>query len=612
MSFPLSPDMKEQVRAAVDIVDLVGSQIQLRRQGRGYVGHCPWHEDRRPSLQVNPERQTWKCWVCDIGGDVFSFVMQREGVEFREALEMLAERAGIELEKRRPEAAGGPSPAQTKQRMFQAAAWAEAQYHQCLLNDEIAAPARQYLKDRGIDRESIEKFKIGFAPNEWDWLTNRVSRSEFRPEEIERVGVIGTSARTGRRYDRFRGRVLFSIRDVQGRPIALGGRILPGIEDPAKYINTGDTPLYTKSNQLYALDLAREKIAKSQPRHAVVMEGYTDVVIAHQFGFDNALAVCGTALGERHIQLLGRYADRITLVLDGDEAGQRRANEILGLFVASQLDLRVLTLPEGLDPCDFLLDRGADAFREALETAVDALEHKIRTATHGVETGSGSHDANRALEDILTTLAQAPRLRAGAAMETKLREDQFLARLAREFRVPDETLRARLAAMRSQTRFRSAPASPGPTIKTTPKKIADRWERELIEILLQEPEAISRVAESIRPDQLTDPLARTIYARCQDLSAAGINPAMDRLLLEIDDPGLKNLLVELDERGRERGGSDLVEQLPDVLASLHRRLEDAEQSAQAAALKEKRFDEGEEVAVLQQLLEKKRARERAN
>jgi DNA primase len=405
---------------------------------------------------------------------------------------------------------------------------------------------------------------------------------------------------------------LFSIRDVQGRPIALGGRILPGLEDPAKYINTGDTPLYTKSNQLYALDTAREVIAKLQPRHAVVMEGYTDVVIAHQFGFDNALAVCGTALGERHIQLLGRYADRITLVLDGDEAGQRRANEILGLFVASQLDLRVLTLPDGLDPCDFLLERGPDAFRNALDAAVDALEHKIHTATHGVETGSGSHDANRALEDILTTLAQAPRLRSGAAMETKLREDQFLARLAREFRVPDETLRGRLATMRSQTRFRSAPASPTPPIKTTQKKIADRWERELIEILLQEPEAISRVAESIRPDQLSDQVARAIYSRCQDLSAAGINPAMDRLLLEIDDPGLKNLLVELDERGRERGGSDLVEQLPDVLASLHRRLDDAEQSAKAAALKEKRFAESEEVAVLQQLLDKRRARERAH
>jgi sulfur transfer complex TusBCD TusB component (DsrH family) len=229
-----------------------------------------------------------------------------------------------------------------------------------------------------------------------------------------------------------------------------------------------------------------------------------------------------------------------------------------------------------------------------------------------VDAGSGSHDANRALEDILTTLAQAPRLRTGAAMETKLREDQFLARLARQFRVPDETLRGRLATLRSQTRFRPAAASPTLPIKTKPKKIADRWEREMIEILLQEPEAIARVAESIRPDQLSDQVARAIYARCQDLSAAGINPAMDRLLLEIDDPGLKNLLVELDERGRERGGSDLVEQLPDVLASLLRRREDAEQSAKAAALKEKRFDEGEEVAVLQQLLEKKRARDRAN
>ncbi|MEE3219560.1 MAG: CHC2 zinc finger domain-containing protein, partial [Planctomycetota bacterium] len=165
MSLTSSLDTKEQVRAAVDIVELVGSQIPLRRQGSGYVGSCPWHDDRRPSLQVNPERQTWKCWVCDIGGDIFSFVMQREGVEFREALSMLAERAGIELQHSRADATGGPPPAETKQRLYQAAAWVEHEYHQCLLENDAAEPARQYLDDRKIHPDSIRRFKIGFAPN---------------------------------------------------------------------------------------------------------------------------------------------------------------------------------------------------------------------------------------------------------------------------------------------------------------------------------------------------------------------------------------------------------------------------------------------------------------
>lgn len=613
MSLTSSFDTKEQVRTATDIVNLIGSQIALRRQGRGYVGACPWHDDRRPSLQVNPERQTWKCWVCDIGGDVFSFVMQREGVEFPEALSMLAERAGIELQSQHRDATGGPSPAQTKQRLYQAAAWVERQYHQCLLQSELAKSARAYLADRGIQDESIRRFNIGFAPNEWDWLLRRVGKSEFTPQDLQSVGAVGTSQRTGRQYDRFRGRLLFSIRDVQGRPIALGGRILPGFEqqESAKYVNTSDTPLFVKSTQLYGLDLAREVIAKSEPRHAVVMEGYTDVVMAHQFGMTNALAVLGTALGERHVQLLARYADRITLVLDGDAAGQRRANEILNLFVASQLDLRVLTLPDGLDPCDFLLQRGADQFNDAVVGAADALQHKIHVATRGIEPGTGSHDANRALEDILGTLARAPRLRAGAALETKLREDQFLARLCREFRVPEETVRARLTVMRREPRYDSRRGADDAVRKETAKKIADRWERELIEIILQEPEAIAKVAESIRPEQLVDAVARELFATCCQLADEGIHPALDRLLLHFDNPAMKNLLVELDQRGQDRGGNDLVEQLEDVMASLLQRNEDAEHTATTTALKEKRFDEGEEVAMLQQLLEQKRARQRA-
>ncbi|MFP6693281.1 MAG: DNA primase [Pirellulales bacterium] len=613
MSLTSSLDTKEQVRAAVDIVELVGGQIPLRRQGRGYVGSCPWHDDRRPSLQVNPERQTWKCWVCDIGGDIFSFVMQREGVEFREALSMLAERAGIELQHSRVDATGGPPPAATKQRLYQAAAWVEHEYHQCLLESDTAEPARRYLDDRQIHPDSIRRFKIGFAPNQWDWLLRRVSQSEFTPQDLERIGAVGTSAKTGRRYDRFRGRLLFSIRDVQGRPIALGGRILPNIaqDEVAKYVNTADTPLFVKSGQLYGLDLARDVITKSQPRHAVVMEGYTDVVMAHQFGLDNTLAVLGTALGERHVQLLSRFADRITLVLDGDEAGQRRANEILNLFIASQLDLRVLTLPDGLDPCDFLLQHGGEGFRAALEAAPDALQHKIQAATRGIDPGTGSHEANRALEDILVTLAQAPRLRTGAALETKLREDQFLSRLCREFRAPEATVRARLTDMRREPRFHSRRPENRKVRHDKPKKIADRWEGELIEIILQEPESIAKMAESIRPDQLADPVARALYAECCRLANEGIQPALDRLLLQFDDPALKNLLVELDQRGRDRGGSDLVEQLEDVLASLLRRNEDAEHMATTAALKEKRFDEGEEVVVLQQLLEQKRARQQA-
>ncbi|MDH3717788.1 MAG: DNA primase [Planctomycetota bacterium] len=607
MSQGIAFDTKEQVRQAIDIVELVGQYMPLRRQGRVYTGLCPWHDDTKPSLQVNPERQTFKCWVCDIGGDVFSFMMRREGVEFSEALSMLAERAGIPLQSRGPRDQGSPATANSKQTLFRAAAWAESEYHRCLLSDAAAEPARRYLAERQITDESIRRFHLGFAPESWSWLIERARGTEFTTQDLERIGLAAISPTTKRHYDRFRGRVLFSIRDTQDRPIATGGRILPQLADDraAKYINSPETPLFSKSNQLYGLNVARQAIQDA--RHAVVMEGYTDCIAAQQSGLQNVVAVLGTALGPRHVQLLSRYADTVTLVLDGDEAGQRRANEILDLFVASPLDLRVLTLPDRLDPCDFVLQQGLEQFQTVLDEAVDALDHKVQVATRGIDPADGSHAANRALEDILQTVAKAPPLRAGGTTQSGLREEQFLARMARRFHVDERTLRDRLAALRKRGSRRPKFSDTNAASHAKPA-IADSWEREFIEILLQQPEAISRIAEEIGPEQLTDTVCRRIYARCVELSAAGITADFDRLILEFDDPALKSLLVQLDERGRDRGGSDLAQQLPDVLDSFRRRHDSRRGLATVAALREHQFDETEEVSVLEQLVEKERTR----
>ncbi len=352
MSSGLASDAKDRVRQAIDIVDLVGDYLQLRREGRGYKALCPWHDDSKPSLQVNPERQTFRCWVCNIGGDVFSFVMQHDKVTFPEALQMLADRAGIPL----TNSAGQGHD--EKRLLYQAMAWAEEQFHACLLSPEGEA-ARNYLVDRHIEPENWNKYHLGYAPDRWDWLLERARGTRFGPKVLETVGLVGQRRSGQGYYDRFKGRVLFSIRDPQGRPVGVGGRVLPGSTDvqAAKYVNSPETPLFSKSNLLYGLDHAKDTLAKG--RTALVMEGYTDCLIAQQHGFGNALAVLGTALGERHIKLLRRFVDRIVLVLDGDEAGRKRTDQILELFVAEQMDLRILTLPDELDPCDFLLQRGA-------------------------------------------------------------------------------------------------------------------------------------------------------------------------------------------------------------------------------------------------------------
>ncbi|MGB6043650.1 MAG: DNA primase [Pirellulales bacterium] len=599
-------DTKEQVRQATDIVELVGQYLPLRRQGRVFAGLCPWHEDTKPSLQVNPERQTFKCWVCQFGGDVFSFLMRREGVEFVEALSMLAERAGIELKS----PAGNGNAAlvrQTKQDLFRAAAWAEDEYHRTLLHDPIAEGARQYLAQRQISDESIRRFRLGYAPDSWTWLIERSRGSEFKLDDLQRVGLIASSSDSKKRYDRFRGRVLFSIRDSQDRPIAMGGRILPPSSDDraAKYINSPESPLFSKSNQLYGLNVARAAIEKQ--KHVVVMEGYTDCIAAHQAGLENVVAVLGTALGPRHIQLLNRYADCVTLVLDGDDAGQRRANEILDLFVASQMDLRVLTLPEGLDPCDYVLQNGPDKFQVLLDGASDALDHKVNVATRGIDPADGSHAANRALEDVLQTVARAPTLRANGTTEAGLREEQFLVRLTRRFRVDEQMMRERLAALRRRgsKRSRRTDELASPVASDT---IHDSWERELIEIVIQHPDSVSTITEEIGPDQLTDSVCRRIFAKCMDLAADGIPPDFNRLILEFDEPELKSLLVQLDERGRDRGGSDIAGQLPDVLQSLRRRSHLRQRDSTVASLREHQFDELEEVSVLEKIVEQERAR----
>jgi len=630
VSFASSFDDKERVRQAIDIVDLVGSYLQLRREGRGYKAICPWHDDTRPSLQVNPDRQSFKCWVCDIGGDIFSFIMKMENIDFGEALTMLADRANITLTPRQGRhggEAGGqvsaPGSPDDKRTLYQATAWAEQQFENCLLSAPEGESARRYLDNRGVNDESIRRYHLGFSLDRWDWLIKQALKSGFSPAVLEKVGLLIRRDGGGGHYDRFRGRVIFSIRDVQGRPVAIGGRVLPvnASANPAKYINSPETPLFSKSSMLYGLDLARDAITKTKT--AVVMEGYTDCIIARQYGFENVLAVLGTALGERHIRLLRRFADRIVLVLDGDEAGQKRTGEVLSLFVAEQVDLRIVTLPDDLDPCDYLLKHGADEFRKQLDSPVDALEHAFRMATRGLDIAGMPHQAQVALDGLLQTIAKAPRLREGTTSETRIRQWAMMARLARMFGINEDVLRGRLTELRDKRTavgngLRAVPggatARPRNATEGVPYSVAaleplNTWDRELLEILLLEPEAVTAVAEVVRPEQLSGEASRRIFSACCRLAAAGVTPDFHRLLLEFDEPQYKNLLVELDEQGHAKRSLDAAARLHELLEAFRHRDEDRQSRDQARAVEEKRLPADEELAVLQQMIDQKRNRQ---
>lgn len=664
MDAPLPFDAKEQVRQATDIVDLVGSYMQLRRQGRGYVGTCPWHDDTRPSMQVNPERQSFKCWVCDIGGDVFSFIMRMENVEFREALELLAERVGISLQSSQggKPASGGPGD---KKALLAAMAWAERELHLCLKNDPKAQAARKYLADRGINTESIDRFQIGFAPNEWDWLLSRSRSQSFSPAVLERVGLVASRQQGQGFYDRFRGRVIFPIRDVRSRPIALGGRILPEFADDrsAKYVNSPETPLYSKSNQLFALDKARDEI--QQQSQIVVMEGYTDVIMAFQHGVTNVVACCGTALGENHLQLIRRFTDSIGLVLDGDEAGQKRANDILELFVANQIDLRILTLPENLDPCDFIASpkegQGVEAFRQLLKNAPDALEFKFQKVTNGMVSSDNTHQASLAVEQVLDTLARSSRRLGDASSTAMIREQSLLSRLARRAGVPEDKLRSRLANLRQTKQAEASrpqykpkpPARSQPPAKARPQSAEDAFseaaaegeesffagdasyassnggpqasfdqasgqaslgtptplERELLELMLLDAQCGREIAMEVTLEGLVTNAGRLLFQACLDSIEVHGEVDFGSLLSELADERLKSLVVEIDESSQNRSGSDREQRLRESLHTYRSKHEAVSRRNERSNFQSGRQDNPEDEAKLSAFFEKLKRRQ---
>ncbi len=620
-------DDKDRVKQATDIVDLVGSYLQLRRQGSAYTALCPWHADNRPSLQVNPARQSWKCWVCDVGGDVFSFLMKRENVEFRQALEMLAERAGIQLTSQRlpKTAAGNPNDKPT---LFRAMQWSATQYHQCLLNDAAAEPARRYLAARGINDAAISQFMLGFSPNSWSWLLDRSRTSGFSAEVFQAAGLVARSERSSGWYERFRGRVMFPIQDTQDRVIAFGGRILPEIADresaetgraAAKYINSPETPLYSKSDNLFGLNIAKSTL--SRERHLIIVEGYTDVIGAWIAGIENVAAVCGTSLNQRHIQVIKRFADRITLVLDGDEAGQRRTNEVLEHFVQADVDLRIMTLPEGSDPCDFVQQQGASAFRGRIAEASDVLDHKIAMETRGVDLIRDTHKANRALDNILRTIASSPS-QLDVSSQSRLKTQHILTRLSRLFQIDLDTLRLRVSELRKRqktTRYDSAGQPVGQNSQhsraeqTAGKKSLISLESELLQILMRSGELIDRAIENISPDQFVEGPCRQIYELICQCYHEGELITFDSLMLQLEDPALKHLLDRLDEESQAKMAikteMDLSSQLNHVIASFDRLVMEMEKRQAISHLNHPEINQQEESRILEQLFQKTKERQ---
>lgn len=444
---------------------------------------------------------------------------------------------------------------------------------------------------------------------------------------LDAVGLLARSER-GTRYDRFRGRVMFPINDPQGRPIAVGGRILPGsTSEAAKYINCSETRLYQKNQTLYGLDQARDRIGKT--RQAVVMEGYTDVIMAFQNGIENAIACCGTALGENHIRILKRYCDTVVLVLDGDEAGQRRTSEILELFLTAQMDLRILTLPDALDPCDFLLRFGGPRLQELIDNAVDALEHKVQTVCRGFDPLLDTHRATTALEDILHSMARVSSSSLLSKESSRLRQDQILVRLSRQFGIEQSEIRLRLDSIRrtetQRMSYRSSNSKPSvangsPESSENQEQVTIRYryqdlqpiEAELFEILTLSPELASMAIERYPSEGLESQTAKNIFQLYVNLEMAAHALDFSSILSATEDPSLKSVLVSIEQHAANKAAKAILtaeERLHSLCERWGNQDDAAYRKTQIRTLEQETLDSHSELELLQMVFNQARIRQ---
>jgi DNA primase len=390
----------EQIAAANDIVEVIGGYFPLRRMGGTFKALCPFHNERTPSFNVNPHRQIFKCFGCGAGGSVFRFVMDYEHLDFVAAVRKLADKAGIKI----PEAEMSQADyerADLRRRLLSLHAEAAEFFHQQLMRGNSADAAREYMKKRGLSAEVAKSWKIGFAPDSWDGLLSAMQAGGFSEMELKESGLFSHGEDSGKMYDRFRARVMFPICNDTGEVIAFSGRVLFAEQSPAKYVNSPETPLFTKGNVLFGLN--KSKRALIAAKQAIVCEGQVDLITAFEAGVQNVIAPQGTAFTDRQARILKRYVDEVVLCFDADAAGEKAAERSLPHLLAEGLLVRVMTLPQGEDPDSLIRTQGAEVFRERVAAAKDFFDHQIDrlTGTPDFATPRGKIAAARKLAELL-------------------------------------------------------------------------------------------------------------------------------------------------------------------------------------------------------------------
>jgi DNA primase len=508
-------DIIHRVRDSIDIVDLISGYMSLKKTGKNHVGLCPFHAEKTPSFNVNPDKQIFHCFGCGVGGDVFKFVELQEGLNFPEAVKSLAARAGISLPADSASRREDRKNEGEHKALLTIVAEA-ADYFQKELAGPTGSAARTYLAKRGVNDSTVKDFSLGYARPEWDGLLRHLKQKGYAPGLMEKAGLIVKRSEGEGHYDRFRGRIIFPIRDISGNVIAFGGRVMD--DSLPKYLNSPETPLYSKSNVLYCLDKAKEQARRQG--YFIIVEGYLDALASHQYGVKNVIATLGTALTEGHLRLMKRFAQKLVLIFDPDPAGVKAAMRGLDLFVSSNMKVNVVSLPDGDDPDTFLQKQGADAFAACLRGSIKFMDFVLGQVVKG-SPASIDEKVEKAGE-MLGFIAK---------LSTSIERNHYLKKTAEALDIEETDLRQEMQKHIRQSSGMSSEQKDVPVAQHS----RPRAEEILIHLMLKDDGVARSLKDQIKPQDFTDPLFQRAAGKIFEVLNANGKFDINAVLAEGDE-----------------------------------------------------------------------------
>jgi DNA primase len=584
----ISDNTLEQIRAASDIVDVIGGYLPLKRAGANFTALCPFHKEKSPSFNVNPHKQIFHCFGCHKGGDVFSFVKEYENIGFVDAVRRLADRAKIPLElDNNP---GAQEARHIKDQLLQIHEQITQRWQSCLANEAAGQLARDYLAKRGVSEEAIKLFRLGAAPEAWDDTVNWAKSKGFDLAVIEKAGLILTKAETGRHYDRFRGRLMFPICDEQGRVIGFSGRILTGDEKTAKYVNSPETPIFTKSKVFFALDKSKRAILDAG--FAIVCEGQLDSIACFMAGVQNIVAPQGTAFTDQHARIIKRYVDEVVLCFDSDNAGQNAAVRSLDSLLASGLAVRVAIVPPPHDPDSFIKANGGEAFRQLIAGAEGFFDYYLGRLcrTNDITSDKGRLTVVRDMSEAVCKTGN-PVLVDKYAQKTALRLGVAPDAVRKEFSKASVTP----VAAAEDEYFDSAAVEEGEEAIPRPGML-ESW---LLKLALRHDHGMDWLTAHLDPNWIQHPQARDIVARRLKAHQEGGWRSIGAFLEEFESPSVRSLITELISDDRDIPNPD--QQLTDVVLRIRNQFVDQQMSALTQQLSQPGISDAQNMELLQQL-----------